>query len=323
MGIGATARLAAAVAAALLVGSGSAGAAQDELVVRVRQGGAVPTLEAARALIAAEKPAKATVLVHGGTYSESVLWRGTPAGSSITIAPQPNTGDVVFDGRAADGYWVQVAPKSGTLTFRGPMTVRRYGDAGVRAVGTAEDGPVRGLTVRGLVFAQIGNAWVPGGGGYAGVHLNHATGARITGNSFRNLENSDCPGCVHGVYLAFNLGDRTAGSDRNTVDGNTFQAISGDPVRASDGSGANVVRDNVFRSGTAHDGAQRGTGRYGIFSYWSFERADVCARAVNTFSGNRYGNGYYGDPIPAALTGSATGRECDSVRESGTNAHRP
>lgn len=286
----------------------------------------VGSLRDAQAVLKARNAKNATIMLHGGTYTDAgVEWGAGIAGGTVTVTAQPGTGPVTFDGRAARaGYWTKVGPRSPRLRFQGPYTVQRYGDGGIKATGTRRDGPVKGLVVSGITFKQIGNAWVPGGKGYAGVHLNYVSNAVITGNSFINLENKAgaAPGNTHGVYLAFNQTDRTPGSNGNLVKGNTFQVVSGDPVRASDGSGGNRVQGNTFKKGRDYTGRTRGNGNHGMFTYWVFPRADTCGRGGNTFSGNTYTVNYYGRKVPAVASGSDTARTCHSVKATGSNPYK-
>ncbi|MFD8824966.1 hypothetical protein ACFV1C_21745 [Streptomyces sp. NPDC059605] len=284
----------------------------------------VGSLRDAQAVLAAGHTRNATILLRGGTYDDAgVEWAPGIADGTVTVRAQPGTGPVTFDGRAAGaGYWTKVGPKSPKLNFQGPYTVQRYGDGGIKATGTRKDGPVRGLVVNRITFKQIGNAWVEGGKGFAGVHLNYVSKAKITKNRFLNLENKKEPGNTHGVYLAFNQTQRTLGSNGNIVEGNTFKVISGDPVRASDGSSGNKVRNNTFAKGRDHRGRIRGNGNYGMFTYWVFPRADTCGKGGNTFSGNTYTVNYYNKKKPAVRSGPDARSHCKSVKATGRNTYK-
>lgn len=284
----------------------------------------VGSLRDAQAVLEARNTRNATIMLRGGTYTDAgVEWGQGIVDGTVTVKAQPGTGPVTFDGRAAKaGYWTKVGPKSPKLNFQGPYTVKRYGDGGIKATGTKKDGPVKGLVVNRITFKEMGNAWVKGGKGYAGVHLNYVSNAKITNNSFVNLENKTVPGNTHGVYLAFNQTQKTPGSNGNLVKGNTFQVISGDPVRASDGSSGNKVQKNVFKKGRDHKGKTRGNGNHGMFTYWAFSRADTCGKGGNTFSGNTYTVNYYNKKAPAVRSGSDTGRTCKSVKDTGGNTYK-
>lgn len=104
--------------------------------------------------------------------------------------------------------------------------------------------------------------------------------------------------------------------------GNTFQVISGDPVRASDGSSGNKVQGNTFKKGRDYTGRTRGNGLHGMFTYWVFPRADTCGRGGNTFSGNTYTVNYDGTRPPAVHSGSDTARTCNSVKATGRNLYK-
>ncbi|MFE2869307.1 hypothetical protein [Embleya sp. NPDC059259] len=285
----------------------------------------VRSLRDAQVVLEARHPKNATIMLRGGTYTDAgVEWAPGIASGIVTVKAQPGTGPVTFDGRAAkDGYWTKVGPKSPKLNFQGPYTVQRYGDGGIKATGTKQDGPVKGLVVNGITFKEIGNAWVKGGNGYAGIHLNYVSKAKITNNRFINLENKEVPGNTHGVYLAFNQTQKTPGSNGNLVKGNTFQVVSGDPVRASDGSSGNKVQNNVFKKGRDFEGKIRGNGNHGMFTYWAFPRANICGSGGNTFSGNTYSVNYYNKKAPAVSSGTDTGRTCKSVKDTGGNTYKP
>ncbi|MGW1658324.1 hypothetical protein [Streptomyces atratus] len=283
----------------------------------------VRSLRDAQAVLDARHTKNATIMLRGGTYTDAGVEWGPDIASTVTVKVQPGTGTVTFDGRAAKaGYWTKVGPKSPELNFQGPFTVQRYGDGGIKATGTKKDGPVKGLVINRITFKQMGNAWVKGGKGYAGVHLNYVSKARITNNSFVNLENKNVPGNTHGVYLAFNQTQKTPGSNGNLVKGNTFKVISGDPVRASDGSSGNKVQDNVFQKGRDYRGKTRGNGNHGMFTYWVFPRANTCGKGGNTFSGNSYTVNYYNKKTPSVRSGSDTGRTCRSVKDTGGNTYK-
>jgi hypothetical protein len=279
----------------------------------------VSSLQDAQAIIAATKVKNATILVHGGVYRDSgTTWDQGAADGTITVEPQPGTGAVTFEGRAAKrGYWASVTPKSAKLVFRGPMTVTRYGAGGINATGNKTDGPVRGLVVDGLTFKKLGNAWVAGSMGFGGVHLHYADKAKITNNTFVNLENSTKPGNMHGVYFAFNQKEKTAGSNGNLVQGNTFQVISGDPIRASDGSSNNVAKNNAFKTGRSKANKTVGNGKHGMFTYWVFSRAKVCGKGNKFYGKTKYVT-YYNARIAPTFSGSdVKSITCHSVKRAG------
>ncbi|MEV5707437.1 hypothetical protein [Actinoallomurus sp. NPDC052274] len=279
---------------------------------------AVGSLADAQAVIAARRAKNVSVLLRGGTYHDAdVCWTVGAPDETITVSPQPGTGPVVFDGQAAKktGYWTIVTPKSARLVFKGPMTIRDYGDGGIKAQGNRTDGPVRGLVVKGITFTRLGNAWVKGAGGYAGVHLNYVEKAQILNNRFINLENTAGPANMHGVYFAFTPTGKTPGSNHGLVEGNTFQVISGDPIRATDGSSYNVARGNVFKTGKGHNGKTRGNGYKGMFTYWVFPRAARCGKG-NKFYGKKSYQSYSNTKAPGATSGPS-GSKCKSVTRVG------
>ena len=162
----------------------------------------------------------ATIMVRAGTYYETKMasWNGIP--QDHLNFRRDGSNRPVFDGRNLTGtarYWMSTAGGP-SLDVR-ELLVRNYRTGGIRF-------DTDGNTVRNMFFERIGNRHVSGGPGYAALHLLGSSKNTFNNIVFRNLENSDCPGCVHGVYAANN-------SDSNTISNSTFDRITGDPVRSA------------------------------------------------------------------------------------------
>jgi hypothetical protein len=179
------------------------------------------------------------------------------------------------DGRPTPGFFLSYRPIVGAGTsgaapakanFRMTgLTVRGYESGGVEispqsAPGDAHrwDGGiaafVEGAQIDGNRFEQLGSKhtkpgkadWSKQRYGVGGVLFRGVSGASITGNVFDALENGevagtdDGPKLIHAVYLR-------DGSSGNTVTDNTFNHVSGDPVRVSNASNHNTIKGNTSR----------------------------------------------------------------------------
>ncbi|MES9607433.1 right-handed parallel beta-helix repeat-containing protein [Actinomadura sp. NPDC000929] len=257
----------------------------EEIVVHVTPGGKAGTSakrgNTASSMAEAEKiledkgASKATVLVKGGTYKdEEFEWDYAPAGGEFTVRPESGTGRVVFDGGGRDGYWATVRPGAAKIHFSG-MTIQNYTAGGILFRGDkATRKKISGGSVRDMTFRRIGTKYGSGTEGYGAVHMYYSWNMKIERNNFWNLENDTVLSRIHGVYFS-------NGSGKNSVSGNAFYKVSGDPVRASDGASGNRVTGNKFQT----------TGWYGLFSYFKFDRDPVCGKN-NYFAGNTYGKVY-------------------------------
>ncbi|WP_067452860.1 right-handed parallel beta-helix repeat-containing protein [Actinomadura macra] len=259
---------------------------------RQKAGLTVSSLAEAQQVLEEKGASTGTVLVQGGTYrDESVEWTYSPAGGDIVIRPEKGTGRVVYDGGGRDGYWLTVRAGSAKTHVSG-ITVQNYTAGGILFRGDKASGKrITGGSVRNMVFRRLGTRHADGAEGYGAVHMYNSWNMTIQGNDFRELENRKPASYsrIHGVYFS-------NGASRNTVSGNTFFKISGDPVRASDGASGNRVIGNRFRT----------TGWYGLFSYFMFPRDPVCGKD-NYFAGNTYGTVY---PRPGRVK-SFKGRPVD------------
>ncbi|WP_131740410.1 right-handed parallel beta-helix repeat-containing protein [Actinomadura roseirufa] len=264
--------------------------------------GTVSSLEEAQKVLEDRNATKATVLVKGGTYQdESFEWSYSPAGGDITVRPESGTGRVVYDGGGREGYWATVRPGSGKIHFSG-MTIQNYTAGGILFRGDKETRQkISGGSVRNMVFRRIGTKYGEGKEGYGAVHMYYSWNMRIEHNDFQNLENDTVLSRIHAVYFS-------NGASNNTVSGNAFSKVSGDPVRASDGASGNRVTGNRFQT----------TGWYGLFSYFKFDRDPVCGKN-NYFAGNTYGKVY---PRPGR-TKSFKGQPVDWDNRGKKGACRP
>lgn len=245
----------------------------------------VKTLADVRKVLAArQNPPTVTVLFKGGTYKLPQYRWGNWSARSVTFKPQPGTGAPVFDGVKRQKYWLVVDPTRTKLTFTG-LRLSRYTTGGImlRGTGTADSRRVIGATIKAMKFTDMGGAR----SGYAAVHLNYARNTTITGNTFRNLVNRGCPGCMHAVYFANQ-------SNNNTVSGGTFSKISGDAIRAADYSNGNKVRGGSYSR----------TGTKAVFSAWRLARNTRCSHGNVFYTAARFSKSYRGATIPTVLDGA-------------------
>jgi len=260
------------------------------------------TLSGARDRLAQTDSETATILVRPGTYRETatVDWSSVPQ-SKVTIQRASGTERPVFDGSQVTGkaqYWVD--------THGGPaldvwgMLVRNYQTGGLRL-------DTDGNHVRNMIFEKIGNRHKPGGPGYAAVHMLGSSNNSVINNVFRDLENDDCGGCVHALYIAND-------SDGSVITGNRISDVIGDPIRLRNGTDGNVISDNEFsRSGG------RGDNR-AFVSFWVFRDTEVCGGGNlvtdNRYDGRRY-DGSTGQPIAGSGAEPGLARCPSVISESG------
>lgn len=215
-------------------------------------GDPVATLTRVRDLLA-DADGEAVVHVDPGLYQETELidWSDVPLDdvSFVSTGDDPDEWPI-FDGSDVETssgmhYWM--------LSDEGPrlhvdhMRVRHYGTGALRLIS------VDGNEVTDSVFEQLGQHYQPDKSGWGALHLKDSSGNVFTGNVFQDLDDDDVPGSMHGVYAAVH-------SDDNQIERNTFDTITGDPVRLRSGSSGNVVRENTFRS----------SGNNAMVSFWRF-----------------------------------------------------
>ena len=228
----------------------------------------------------------ATIMVRAGTYYETKMasWNGIP--QDHLNFRRDGSNRPVFDGRNLTGtarYWMSTAGGP-SLDVR-ELLVRNYRTGRIRF-------DTDGNTVRNMFFERIGNRHVSGGPGYAALHLLGSSKNTFNNIVFRNLENSDCPGCVHGVYAANN-------SDSNTISNSTFDRITGDPVRFRHGTDNNTVTNNEF-----YRNGRPGTNRAEV-SFWRFKSSETCG-TNNRVTNNKYDGRYYSGGYGQAMIGSGS-----------------
>ncbi|MEW2403637.1 right-handed parallel beta-helix repeat-containing protein [Streptomyces sp. NPDC046862] len=249
-------------------------------------GDAVASFDEAQRILRDRGVRHARILVPGGTYrpGKQIDWTYAPAGGSVTIAPAPGTGKVVFDGSraAAAGYFMTLTARNSDTTVRG-LEIQRYAN-GIYVRGTAND-RVTGVTITGNRFQKLGTKHSGSGRGFAGVHIVNASRVKVTGNRFYSIENDPLPGNMHGVYLG-------TSAKSTTISGNRFGYVSGDPIRTRNGSDNNTASGNKFwRAGT-----------YAVFSDWRYG-TEACGKG-NVFKDNQVGRtSYYGKKFGSGKQG--------------------
>ncbi|MFI0448112.1 right-handed parallel beta-helix repeat-containing protein [Actinomadura sp. 6N118] len=215
---------------------------------------------------------KATMVLAPGVYSGSIDPGADLPATSLAVKCRNAT----LDGKGAAGYAITLRTSRSSVEG---CRIKNYTVGGVLASGS---GALSGIVVRKTTFSDLGTKRKKNRGknGFGAVHLKNVRSAKITGNTFLRLENSqrykkrvngkleviDKYGNMHGVYFAV----RSSGSKRayNVVKGNTFDTISGDPIRMSDGSSYVYASANKFRN----------AGSNGMVTYWWFSRDRRCAK---------------------------------------------
>ena len=220
----------------------------------------VATLDRVHQVLQQEKPRTAVeILFAEGTYlDQSVRWTFFVEHETITFRPARRGDAVVFDGcsdaaSCPERTWFSLAADGGQetrLRFH-DLTVRHYSTA-ISLAGNRNDATKfnGGNEIVGCRFADIGNAYRPSlKPSTAAVRLVNSRKNAIRDNVFERVVNVAKPSLIHAIYVAH-------GSSGNTVSGNVFSQISGDPVRLRDGSDDNTISGNRFE----------GAGRYGFRS---------------------------------------------------------
>lgn len=246
------------------------------------------SLAGAVSLLGESDTERATIWVDAGVYYETAVVQWRVPQDELTLRPLNDGERPVFDGSRASGnshYWMNTAggPR---LDVEG-MEVRNYRTGGIRM-------DTDGNVIHDVVFHQIGNKHVPDGPGYAALHLLGSSHNHISDVVFRDLENVDCPGCMHGVYAA-------NGSSDNVVTGSEFTRITGDPVRLRNDTHRNVFEYNTFsRSGDHMLDEERGEpGRWphrAMASFWLFNDREVCGTENRVDFNVSDGRTYHGKP---------------------------
>lgn len=222
---------------------------------------AVLTLARAQAIVEAAAPERdVEVRIAQGTYvGQSVKWTYYHPVFRVAFMPvdyamgdgiDDIAGRPVFDGDGASSWLsLEVAEGERTGLEFYYLQVERYLATGLAFKGDRNDpdgGWNGGNRVFGMTFTRIGSKHVAGEQGYGALDLVNSRDNDIRNNHFVAVEN-DPPTdeLMHAVYLAHT-------SSGNVIVGNAFKNVSGDPIRARDGSDANVIEGNTFeRTGIA------------------------------------------------------------------------
>ncbi|MEV4316105.1 right-handed parallel beta-helix repeat-containing protein [Actinocrispum sp. NPDC049592] len=162
---------------------------------------------------------------------------------------------------------------------------------------------MNGNTVFGMVFTHLGSKWAPCGAtcyGWGAIVLTNSSDNRIANNHFTNIENHGAyAGHIHGLYV-------THFSSNNTMSGNDFTYINGDPVKIRDRSNLNTVEANTFvRTGRAGFYRDEFCDMTCVRANPGLERQ--CASYHNRFANNHLISDYDGDNSSEAWTLSPTG----------------
>jgi hypothetical protein len=213
-------------------------------------------------------------------------------------------GRPVFRGDGTTGFWLTAQLPEGHpggdigLRFY-YLQVDLYDRGGLTIDGgfTTVDGIRRpassghnGNTIAGMYFTRLGSRWSgTTHHGFGAVDLVNSSNNLVLDNHFSRLENVGTgEDLIHGVYLAHH-------STGNSVRGNRFEIISGDPIRIRNDSNDNDVFHNVFER----------TGRFALYSDWFCDaecareenRARECPSHGNVFRENDIGSGYSASTI--------------------------
>jgi hypothetical protein len=228
---------------------------------------------------------------------EQTLWTYYNPAQKIVIEGNGAVVSGLTKGEPTPGYFLayrpgvgagtsETAPAPANFEMTG-VVVRGYESGGVELNPTISAGSNRfeagisafmaGAVISGNRFEQLGSLETPYGQtswtkqryGNAGVLLRGVSASTICKNEFEGLENDEVKGTktgerlIHAVYIR----DR---SSYNLVSGNSFEDISGDPIRISNHSDHNVVNGNSSENAgakafvsewyNAHEGEGNSTG---------------------------------------------------------------
>lgn len=275
---------------------------------------AVRTLARAHEVLVAAGPATdVEVRIEQGVYvAPPTTWTFLVPGHTVTFLPidyeyggdaDDIAGRPVFRGDGTSGFWLTAQLPEGHaggdvgLRFY-HLQVDQYDLGGLKLDGgiTTVDGIRRpassghnGNAIVGMYFTRLGSRWAGTAHGYGGVDLVNSRHNLIRDNHFVRLENTGSgSGLMHGVYLAHH-------SMANTVHGNRFEIISGDPIRTRNDSNDNEAFGNVFER----------SGQTAQYSDWFCDarctegnrRSRECASHGNVFRENDIVTGYSGNAI--------------------------
>jgi len=249
----------------------------------------------------------ATVWIAPGTYFEpAVVSWGKVTLERVALRAVDPAHPPTFDGSRAIGtshYWMNTGGGP-SLDVR-DMVVTHYRTGGIRL-------DTDGNVIDRVVFTELGNAFVPNGPGYAALHLLNSSNNTVTNSEFRDLVNTDCPGCIHAAYVA-------NGSSDSYFAHNTMARITGDPVRLRHDTHRNRFEHIAFaRSGTAFP-------HRAMASFWRFTATEVCG--VDNWVKKSVSDGRYFDGTKGQRTignGAEPGVEvCDQALRGTENVINP
>ncbi len=230
---------------------------------------------------------------------EQTLWTYYNPDQKIVIEGNGAVVSGLNKGEPTPGYFLayrpgvgagtsETAPAPANFEMTG-VVVRGYESGGVELNPTVSAGSSRweagisafmaGAVISGNRFEQLGSletpysqtSWKKQRYGNGGVLLRGVSASIICKNEFEGLENGEVKGTetgerlMHAVYIR----DR---SSYNLVSGNSFEDISGDPIRISNHSDDNVVNGNSSENAgakafvsewyNANEGEGNSTGHY-------------------------------------------------------------
>lgn len=210
-----------------------------------------------------------------------------PGGKTVQIRGNNSS----FQSNGESGYWLDFSSNTGGRLEVADVNVSGYAN-GVRISGgyiykgvseATGEGPRTSGVVINSTFSSIGDAY-NGGAGYAAVHIQNSSDVAISGNTFSNNVNYSKPGNIHSVYLVYSNGV--------SITNNSFNTVSGDPIRLRNDCQNIIVANNSFS----------GAGSYGYISDWYCNSACQAKNGQGveyrsptpSIYGNSYNGGYYG-----------------------------
>jgi hypothetical protein len=185
------------------------------------------------------------IVVGRGIYRRQAATLNAPQSTKALIirADCPEADHcAVFDGGGVR-RWVTIkssAGGNGEISIRG-LAITDY-LSGIATLGsrTVLKESITGVSVVSNSFRRIGQILPTATTPSTGVLVFINTSAsRVEANIFREVRNRTKCGLIHAIYLAHH-------SSGNTVRGNKFEDGCGDAIRLRDGSGDNLIANNVF-----------------------------------------------------------------------------
>jgi hypothetical protein len=206
---------------------------------------------------------------------ETTIWTYYNPDQKLVIDGNGAVVSGLNEGHPTPGYFLSYRPIVGTGTTRTApapanfemtgVIVRGYESGGLELNPITTAGASRweagmsafiaGAVISGNTFEQLGSletpysqtSWKKQRYGNGGVLLRGVSASTICKNVFEGLENGEVKGSDDGSQLIHAVYVRDS-SSYNLISGNTFEDISGDPVRISNDSDHNVVNGNTSRN---------------------------------------------------------------------------